>query len=527
MLSFKELIAKITGPFSRYWNGIDNKKRITVVSVFCVLLAAAAIAVSLASRTEYAAIYRDISTKEAGEIVSKLQSMNIDVKTEGEGTILIPKSQVSTTKMLLAAEGYPKTGMTVEDYNSYASGLSTTEGDKKRYWNIILQEQIKQSILKLDPVENATVTLSIPDNSSYALIENKREPSANVVIQLKHGSELTASQIQAVESLVTTSVNGLKEENVSIVDTSMKKLNRGSDEGDESPAGGNFELEQKAQNAVKNELLNVLEPLFGHGGVTAAVALKLNFDSKTSESETYTPVVGESGITISSQETIEKNQGETISGNVGQDPNGDLPEYTGQNENNTSSTKVDTVKNYEVNKLIERVVKSNATVDNMTVSVVIDENLNPDVDIAKVTAIVSKAVGLDEQNITVTSLPFNGSKIASTILGNNSQSSAAQQLPPARQAIVYSSLAVLLILLLIIIYRIIKDKQYEREIDTLEMNAVYRASDGSAAGLAADSSAEENIEPDTPEFYYAEIKKQVRDNPENVVQILRTWLNER
>lgn len=527
MLYFKEFIAKITGPFSRYWNGMDNKKRIVFVSVISVVLVAAVIIVTMLNRTEYAAIYENISAKEAGEIVSKLESMNIDVKTEGEGTILIPKSEVSTTKMRLAAEGYPKTGMTVEDYGSYTSGLGTTEGDKKRYWNIILQEQIKQSILKLDPVANAAVTLSIPDNSSYALIENKREPTANVVLELKPGRELTVAQVQAVESLVTTSVNGLKAENVSIVDTSMKKLNRGSDSGNGSLVSDQFELEQKAQNAVKTELMNVLEPLFGHGGVTAAVALKLNFDSKTSESEVYSPVVGGNGIAVSSHETIEKNQGNTISGNVGQDPNGDLPEYTGQNENNTNSTKVDTVKNYEVNKLIERVVKADATVENMTVSVVIDENLNPNVDLTKVTSIVAKAVGIEEQNVTVTSLPFNGSKMASIILGQNDQAAAAGQIPPVRQAIIYSSLAVLLLVLLVIIYRIIKDRQYENEIDTLEMNAVYRGESGNNNSSDDLLVQEENIEPDTPEFYYSEIKKQIHDNPENVVQVLRTWLNER
>ena len=91
----------------------------------------------------------------------------------------------------------------------------TDEEQKKNYLIFQLQDRLQSAIRTLEGVKGAIVTISIPQQDSFVLEEDKVSPSASVVIDLKAGASLTDKQIKGIEQLVAKSVPGLKGENVS------------------------------------------------------------------------------------------------------------------------------------------------------------------------------------------------------------------------------------------------------------------------------------------------------------------------
>ena len=138
-------------------------------------------------------------------------------------------------------------------------------------------------------VKNAIVTLSIADESSYVL-ETERVPStASIIIDLEPSVDLTPRQIKGIENLIAKSVPGLTNDNVSIIDSEGNILNAGS--GSSSGVSiEKVEMEKQAGEIFKNRIVELLEPLYGRNGISAAVHVSIDFSQKSSDQIDYTPV---------------------------------------------------------------------------------------------------------------------------------------------------------------------------------------------------------------------------------------------
>ena len=154
-------------------------------------------------------------------------------------------------------------------------------------------------------------------------------------------------------------------------------------------------LKTSVSERLRQQVLSLLEPVFGYGNVTAAVRVVLDFDKQTTESVTYAPVGdNDEGIAISSSYESEESVSAGSSGNVGQDPNGGAPQYMQQGESGNEYKKVNKTTNYEVNQKRDTIQKAEGKIEDIFVSVLIDESnlpkgLNIENSIAKVNDIVS------------------------------------------------------------------------------------------------------------------------------------------
>src|SRR5690606_2318529 len=146
-----------------------------------------------------------------------------------------------------------------------------------------LQERLGQSIRVLEGVEDAVVTIAMPKSDSFVLREKETPVSASVIVLPKPGYEITNEQAKSIERLIATSVPGLKEENISIIDHKMNILN--AEQATESQLVSNqFQMQQQLEEKIKKEVKDLLEPVFGYGKVKTAVSVRLNFDKRVTES---------------------------------------------------------------------------------------------------------------------------------------------------------------------------------------------------------------------------------------------------
>ena len=91
-------------------------------------------------------------------------------------------------------------------------------------------ELAARSISEIDYVTSARVHLAIPEKSVF--VRDTAPVTASVFVQLLEGRTLDTTQVKAITHLVSSSVPGLNEANVTIVDQFGKLLSNPIDDPD-------------------------------------------------------------------------------------------------------------------------------------------------------------------------------------------------------------------------------------------------------------------------------------------------------
>lgn len=510
----KASFEKLLEPLNNFWQGLDKKKKIYFAASVSLVILIIFVSVAMASKKEYDVLYNNLDPKEAGEIVNLLKEQNVGVDTRGEGTILVPKKELDSIRMMLASEGYPKSTLNYDVFQN-STGFGTTDFEKQKYMQFQIQERLQNSIKTLEVVEDAIVTIHIPDNNIYVLQKDKQNASASVILKLKDRDGLSRQQIKGIQGLIAKSVPGLTEENIFMIDSMGNSLKTNAG-GETEVAGTKLDLENSVSERLRQQVLSLLEPVFGYGNVTAAVRVVLDFDKQTTESVTYAPVGdNDEGIAISSSYESEESVSAGSSGNVGQDPNGGAPQYMQQGESGNEYKKVNKTTNYEVNQKRDTIQKAEGKIEDIFVSVLIDESnlpkgLNIENSIAKVNDIVSGAVGVDKSKVTVQSMEFSESNRISSMFDEIQKSSARTGRDRLlRNAVIFAVLA--LALLFVLLYLIKK----------------HRASTVPVIDEVIDDYSMKDYDFSVNKSEKREfIERSIEKNPELIAQLLRNWLNE-
>ncbi|MFA9423328.1 MAG: flagellar basal-body MS-ring/collar protein FliF, partial [Sedimentibacter sp.] len=206
-----------------FWIKLSSKSRKLIIAGFIGIVIVAIIITLLLNNKDYVILFSNIDEEETVEVLQQLQENKIDYKYENDGTILIPKMQENTLRMQLAQSGHPRTGT---NYDVFTQNIDfmTTDYEKRKYEIYQLQERLQDSIKTISGVEEAIVTINIPEEKSFAWETDKAESSASVKVNLLDGKALTTSQTNGIMQLVVKSIEGLTEENVAIVDTDGNSL---------------------------------------------------------------------------------------------------------------------------------------------------------------------------------------------------------------------------------------------------------------------------------------------------------------
>lgn len=518
-----ETLKNISNQISAFWAKFTKRNKILFIALIVGIVLIAAISVYFLNRTEYAVLYTGLDSNESGEIYNKLVEGSYDVKTDDSGNILVPESEENEIRMNLAAEGYPKSGLNYDVFQSSA-GFGTTEYEKQKYMQFQLQDRLQETIKSIDVIEDAIVTLTIPDNNSVVLKGDKRPATASVLLKIKNNADLSEGQVNAIVELVEKSVPGLTDENVSIIDGNMKILNRSNNDSSKTVnAGTQFELEHQVAQTLQEQVLNLLEPIFGYGKVVTGVNVRLDFDSKTTESVKFEPVLDDEGIAVSLTELEETSRNSQNGGVAGQDPNGGAPQYVEGDGSDVDYSKVSRTVNYEVNETRELIEKAEGQIKDLSVSVVIDDEGVDEELIEQVQDVVAGAVGIDNELVVVKSMVFNGTDSIDDIFENAKQASAdLVKGQRNRNILILAILGIVLVLIILLVVKLVKAKNTP-VID-------YTVGDESDLENIGSETDEEYIPEITftgdKNTYKDQINKFYRNNPDIVIQIIRNWLNE-
>lgn len=514
-----EQISKLLTPFKQFWSTTSKIVRtIIIVGATAALAVALIFSISMNSK-DYVTIYDKLSATETSEILAQIQQMGVDVKVDGNGSVMVLGKDESKVRMALATAGYPKSGLSYYMLEK-SGGMLATDYERKQYENAQLQERIAASIKTLDGVKDAIVTITAPEEKSFYLQE-KEPPSASVIIHMQNGGILSESQVAGIQNLVVKSVAGLTRENVAVSDSGGNDLT-GNGLGS-SADYSKISITREIESDIKKKILSVLEGPYDRKKLRVSVSAQVDTDDLFREEKTYTPSPEGNNTGVISQETRSEESSSTSQadgGVPGTTTNSEVPIYPvtgGSGESESSGSSESTT--YLVSQIISQFQKEGAKIEAVSIGIALDKAVMEQDEKDRVTRLVAYAVGVDPESIAVENFAF-----FSEGEGGNAGIEEGKTL---ERWIIYAIAAglVLLIIILIIIFSILRKRKRDKE--NLQAAAAAEADEQARRAAFAELYGEQGDLPQiTPikDARQEQIKEFAETSPEIVAQMIRSWL---
>lgn len=143
--------------------------------------------------------------------------------------------------------------------------FTSTKEDKKIRLARAINGELSRLIRKIPPIENASVFISIPEQSMFTSMQ--KPVTATVQVSIPVGDKLDPLKVKAITNLLLGSVSGLETDNISITDTNGNVYSSMMDADDEMLA-----KLQENDKYMQQKVGRQLDRLIGAGNYTATVS---------------------------------------------------------------------------------------------------------------------------------------------------------------------------------------------------------------------------------------------------------------
>ena len=314
-------------------------------------------------------LFSNLPPLDANRIVEELKKQNIKYElSQDQRTVSVPEARVGDLRLKFAGDGLPQ-GEGIGFDKLENPSITTTDFTQKIMYRRALETNLGKTIMSLQQVAGATVHITPMNDSPFAT--EKEEAKASVLLKLKGGRALPDENTQAIVNLVAASVEGLKPEQVVIIDQFSRILSRtGRD-----PSVGASDVQKKAQREEEDHLVKevteLLEPVVGIGKVRATARVDLDFDKIKTNSETFDPAGQVERETKVMKEDESKKDGS--SGLPGTASNlAPATPASGQGGNDTRH-KEETDTHFEISKTLKSVEVAPGNVRRLSLAVIVDD----------------------------------------------------------------------------------------------------------------------------------------------------------
>ena len=524
-----ERLKKIGTAVKDKWTGFSKVVKVLIISIPIAVIAAIVVVAILSAGRNMAVLYSGLTAAEAQEISSAIKGMGVeDVSMNSSGEILVPETQVDYLRMQLAVQGYPKQSASYDIWND-GIDLWSTDSDKREVQRQQREARLATTLVQLEAVQSATVNLDIPEDKDYVIVENKGIPTCSITLALRDGKELTNSEVRAIYSMVTSSVDGLINDNVSIIDTKGREYQWISEEEENSglvDASGvaigqkRLQFQKEFREALMENLRGLFDPAFGENGYSINVTALLNYDNMKQTSTEYIPSGDENtGVLDHSVNVTEGAALDSADGLVGVTPNADkspdYPTYVGLEDGQSYYYHKDE-QQYDVSNVVTEVLKDGYSIDKLSVALLIDTNSLSDTERENFADIVAKAAGTSIDNVsvynTVFALPNNG-----TTAGANSGIDIwTRPVDSFRDTLLFVVIGLGVLLIMLLIISLFMGRSRKRKIRHRQEQAAAAAA---AAGAQQPIVPQEPEEPEQVDFNIASLTEEAgKDSRETILK---------
>jgi flagellar M-ring protein FliF len=399
--------------------------------VLVVVVGGSVIGLSFLEKEDYQALFAGLSTEDASMVVSKLKEQKIPYKLGlGGSTISVPKEKMYDVRLLLASQnslpGSGGVGLELFDKTNYGM----TEFMQTVNYKRAIQGELTRTINQMPEIAASRIHIAIPEKTLFA--EREKETTASVFLKMKRGQGITKEQTAGIVHLVAGSIEGLKAENVVVIDSSGKVLHKAGDSNSgASMSGQQFELQRNAEKRIEESVQSMLDTFLMNSKSIVRASVELNLRKVEKVEEEFIP--DKSVVTGEKKSREKATNGRGRAGGVpGAAANiaaavakgGAKQEARLEDPNIHQTEREDSSTSYEVSKTVRKIVEPFGDIKRISLAVLVDgkyekvkgqkgEELKyiprSQQDLANIKNLVLRAAGFNEERgdkIEVLNMPF-------------------------------------------------------------------------------------------------------------------------
>jgi flagellar M-ring protein FliF len=515
---------------------MSSGKRMMIAFVAFLSVAAFAVLILVANRTDYRPLFTNLNAEDAGEIVKKLKEAKTpyQITADGKG-ILVPADKVYEQRLTLASEGLPQGGgIGFEIFDRKNFGM--TEFVQKINYQRALQGELSRTISQLNGVEQARIHLVLPEKSLFK--ENEKPATASIVLKMKSNRTLQESEVQGVVHLVSSAIEGMDPDHVTVLDSRGKILSKGNGTSDAASKATTAmqETQRGYEKNVEERIQSLLDRIVGSGKTVARVTAAFDFKQVERVEEKFDP---ETIAVRSEQRTEEKGASTTSSASVSGVPGvqtnlGKTP--PGSASTNIGGAKNDETLNYEVSRSTSKIIEPVGALSKISVAVLVDGKYeapaavkdgqpakakyvprSPE-ELQKIEALVKNAVGFNPERgdqLTVQNIPFQDTGEAGVVEEQKWWSNPffMSLFKNLMIGVGFLALVFLVIRPLLTSLRIVRPAVFET-IESISEGGVGKLSSNERAQIAQQMAEQQSL------------IESAKKDPYQVAQILQNWMGE-
>lgn len=486
------------------WAKLSQNQKFAMVGVSFATIIGMIVLLVWVQRPKYEVLYSRLGADDADNIVMQLDADKVPYKLEQNGTaILVPSQKVPETRLQLAGKGLPRMGgVGYEIFDKVNIGV--TDFVQKINYRRALEGELTRSIETLTDVDKARVHIVIPEERLFT--EDQKKPSASVMLKLKPSAKLDEKQIMGMTHLISSSVEGLEPENITIVDSygNMLSTIQAVDPMVKLTAH-QLELRQRTEDYLTKKVQTLLNGVLGHGNSIVRVSAEVDFRRVDQSIRTFDP-----------NNTVVRGEQRQES-------------VTTQQEGG-STTQESTITNFEINETMEHVVQESGNIRRLTVAVFVNHAMVPPApgqpgspqpaprsqqELDNIREIVQNSVGFDiirGDQVAINQFNFDTSQI----------DEERRRLEESERREFWYSVAQKLLLVISILIFVLFARSLLRSLKILPPK------EAAEEGIEAAVPIEEEISIEAQKR--AQIQEQVmifaKEKPANVAKLLKTWMVE-
>jgi|TARA_B100001094_G_scaffold6989_1_gene6234 flagellar M-ring protein FliF len=383
-------------------------------------------------------LYAAASDADKAKMFEALKNMGMQVDLDpATGEVTIPTEDYHQARISLAAQGLPEfspDGFDAIDNLPLGASRSVESMKLKN----VQEQELSRSIAEIRNIKAARVHLALPEKSVF--IRNQMAPTASVFVTLKSGRELDQTQVRAITNLISASVPGMSQNDVSIIDQYGSLLSDAPDDPNQILADNQLEYRMRLENIYRSRIQSLLAPIVGARNVSAQVNIEIDFTRKEISQELVDP---EKTATLSEQNSLNvsaKKDAVGIPGAISNQPPSEAEvsqkdataKNAGSEAKETFETKSSTnLTNYEVSRKFETVTEASNVISRIDAAILVRDKKVTDPDTgeevyepiseklkAEIDQLIRSAIGLKAErgdSLTITSQQFNEEIIGTVI----------------------------------------------------------------------------------------------------------------
>ena len=230
-------------------------------------------------RNKEAVLFSNLEETDAVRVTEQLKAMGASFEIADSGrTILVPEGTMHETRLALLSSNMELTGPTgFELFDQAEFGL--TDFAQKINYRRALEGELARTIISFSNITSARVHISLPEKRSF--VSGNERPEASVALVIREGFSVSPSQVNGIQGLIASAVEGLDAGNVNVIDSQGNSIIP-SDDILNLNTSDQLSTKKTVEDYISEKVLRLLAPSFGEANVSVVADVELNFDKQKS-----------------------------------------------------------------------------------------------------------------------------------------------------------------------------------------------------------------------------------------------------